>query len=472
MKNKVLFKLSEAAKWCGGTLVGDDCDVCCAEIDSRKIKEYTGTMFVALKGDNTDGHNYIEKAVENGAVCILCQRDPMGKSALVVDDTLKALGDIAKGFKEQIKTLKYTFAVTGSVGKTTTKEFMSSVFGTVYKTHKTEGNFNSVIGLPLTVFEMQEDVEAAVFEMGMSGFGEIEAMVNVAYPDGAIITNIGTSHMEMLGSRENILKAKLEITKNFTKDSVLVLNGDDPFLQKESANAVEYKRIYSAVFNEDADYIGKNINFATDGLSYDIYIKAEKRTVENVKIPAVGMHNVYNSLAVFALAYTFGISEENIKSGLLNYKTTGMRQKIYSVDKYTVIADCYNASPESMRASSSTLAVLAKEKNVKCHAVLGEMRELGAASSALHRQVGTEAYKNGVDFLYLWGTNAKRIADGAIEAGMSPECVFAFSDGCSYEELTSAIRNNLSDGDMIMFKASRAVKLEEAIENFEGSFKV
>ncbi len=472
MKNKVLFKLSEAAKWCGGTLIGEDCDVCCAEIDSRKIEYGTGTMFVALKGDNTDGHNYIEKAVENGAVCVLCQRDPMGRSALVADDTLKALGDIARGFKEKIKTLEYTFAVTGSVGKTTTKEFMASVFGTVYKTHKTEGNFNSVIGLPLTVLEMEEDVQAAVFEMGMSGFGEIESMVNVAHPDGAIITNIGTSHMEMLGSRENILKAKLEIAKNFTKDCVLVLNGDDPLLQKESENAVIYKRIYSAVFNENADYIGKNITFSSEGLSYDIYIKSEDRTVENIKIPALGMHNVYNSLAVFALAYTFGINEENIKTGLLNYKTTGMRQKIYDVDKYTVIADCYNASPESMRASTSTLASLAKGKNVKCHAVLGEMRELGAASSSLHRQVGAEAYKNGVDFLYLWGTNAEKIADGALDEGMNPECVFTFSDGCSYDELTSAVKSNLSDGDMIMFKASRAVKLEEAIENFEGSFKV
>ncbi len=472
MKNKVLFKLSEAAKWCGGTLIGEDCDVCCAEIDSRKIENGTGTMFVALKGDNTDGHNYIEKAVENGAVCVLCQRDPMGRSALVADDTLKVLGDIARGFKEKIKTLEYTFAVTGSVGKTTTKEFMASVFGTVYKTHKTEGNFNSVIGLPLTVLEMEEDVQAAVFEMGMSGFGEIESMVNVAHPDGAIITNIGTSHMEMLGSRENILKAKLEITKNFTNDCVLVLNGDDSLLQKESENAVIYKRIYSAVFNENADYIGKNITFSSEGLSYDIYIKSEDRTVENIKIPALGMHNVYNSLAVFALAYTFGINEENIKTGLLNYKTTGMRQKIYDVDKYTVIADCYNASPESMRASTSTLASLAKGKNVKCHAVLGEMRELGAASSALHRQVGAEAYKNGVDFLYLWGTNAKKIADGALDEGMNPECVFTFSDGCSYDELTSAVKSNLSDGDMIMFKASRAVKLEEAIENFEGSFKV
>ena len=183
------------------------------------------------------------------------------------------------------------------------------------------------------------------------------------------------------------------------------------------------------------------------------------------------MHNVYNSLAVFALAYTFGISEENNKNGLLNYKTTGMRQKIYEVDEYTVIADCYNASPESVRASCKTLTELAKEKNVRTHAVLGEMRELGSASAVLHRETGAEAFKLGVDHIYLWGTNAEKIAQGAIEAGMDPECVHMFSDGSSYGELTKSIRRNISHGDIIMFKASRAVKLEEAIENFEGSFK-
>ena len=470
MEKKVLFKLSEAAKWCGGTIVGDDCDVCSAEIDSRKITSGEGIMFVALKGDNTDGHNYISKAVENGAACVLCQRDAVG-NALVVEDTLKALGDIAKGFKNKIETLKRTFAVTGSVGKTTTKEFMASVFKTTYKTHKTDGNFNSVIGLPLTVFDMENDVEAAVFEMGMSSFGEIAAMVDVVYPDGAIITNIGTSHMEMLGSRENILRAKLEITKNFTNESVLVLNGDDPYLWGEHEKDVGYRRIYSAIFNEEADFIGKNVSFSENGLCYDVYIKAEDRIVKEIRIPAIGMHNVYNSLAVFALAYTFGITEDNIKSGLLNYRTTGMRQKIYPVADYTVIADCYNASPESMRASCKTLAGLAKERKVRSHAVLGEMRELGAASASLHREVGEEAYKSGVDHLYTWGTNAGRIADGAVEAGMPKECVHTFSDGSSYDELTRTICANILHGDIIMFKASRAVKLEEAIENFEGSFK-
>ncbi len=471
MEKKVLFKLSEAAKWCCGTLVGEDCEVCSAEIDSRKIKSGEGVMFVALKGDNTDGHNYISKAVENGAACVLCSHDAQGRSSLVVEDTLKALGDIANGFKNRIKTLEKTFAVTGSVGKTTTKEFMASVFKTTYKTHKTDGNFNSVIGLPLTVFDMENDVEAAVFEMGMSSFGEIAAMVDIAHPDGAIITNIGTSHMEMLGSRENILLAKLEITKNFSSDSVLVMNGDDPYLWGEHGKEVGYRRIYSAVYNEEADFIGKNVVLSKDGLSYDVFIKSENRTVKDVKIPAIGMHNVYNSLAVFALAYTFGITEDNIKDGLLNYRTTGMRQKIYDVDKYTVIADCYNASPESMKASCKTISDLAKDRGVRSHAVLGEMRELGSSSAVLHSETGEEACKAGVDYLYTWGTNAAKIAEGAVNSGMPADRVRTFSDGSTYDELTKAIRENLMPCDIIMFKASRAVKLEEAIENFEGSFK-
>ncbi len=471
MENKKLFTLSEAAKWCGGTVKGEDCTVASAEIDSRSVTNTPGVMFVALKGENTDGHNYIDKAFENGAECVLCEKEAEGKSILLANDSLKALGDIAKGFKENKRNIKKTVAVTGSVGKTTTKEFLASVFSTTYKTHKTEGNYNSVIGLPLTVFNIEPDTEAAVFEMGMSAKGEIEAMVDIAYPDGAIITNIGTSHMEMLGSRENILKAKLEITKHFGKDNILVLNGDDPYLLSEKEKTVPYRRIYASLFNEESDFVGKNVVFSHDGVTYDIYIKEKNITVTDVRIPAVGMHNVYNSLLVFALSYLMGISVDNIKDGLMNYKTTGMRQKIYDVGNYTIMADCYNASPESVKASSEALVRLARDKKVSSHAVLGEMRELGAASASLHRQTGKNVYENGVDHLYLWGTNASLIGEGAIEAGMRCERVFTFSDGCDYSELTAKLAENIKDGDIIMFKASRYVKLENAIENFEGYLK-
>lgn len=470
MENKVLFTLSEAAKWCGGTLVGDDCEVSSVIIDSRDAApESSGVMFVALKGENTDGHKYIQSAIDNGACCALCEKAPDGVNAIVVKDALQALDDIAENYKKQIKTV--TVGITGSVGKTTTKELTYAVFATQYKTHKSEGNFNSVIGLPLVTFGMPTDSEAAVFEMGMSNSGEISAMAKIARPNAAIITNIGTSHMEMLGSKENILKAKLEIADYFNEDCLLVMNGDDPFLWKEKNNSVKYKRIYAAIFNEEADFQAKNVKFGAEGVNFDIYIKAENRMVCDISVPAAGMHNVYNSTSVFACAYTMGISEENIKNGLLNYKTTGLRQKIYSVGKYTVIADCYNASPESMKASSRTLVQLVKQKNSASHAVLGEMRELGAASTALHIEVGQAMYENGVDYLYLWGTNAAVIAQGAEGAGMPKERIFVFSDGTPYEELSAKLCENMKENDAVMFKASRYVKLEDAIENFEGYLK-
>ncbi len=469
MENKTLFTLKQAAQWCGGTVFGKDVAVNSVIIDSRDATNAQGIMFVALKGENTDGHKYIKSAIENGACCALCEQAPEGVNALVVNDALQGLDDIAEGYKRNIKTT--TIGITGSVGKTTTKEMASAVFATQYKTHKSEGNFNSVIGLPLVVFGMPEDTQAAVFEMGMSNKGEISAMAKIARPNAAIITNVGTSHIEMLGSRENILKAKLEIADYFDESGILVMNGDDPFLWGEKDTPVKYKKIYTSAFNEDADFQSKNIRFAAEGVKFDVYIKAENRTVADISVPAAGMHNVYNATNVFACAYSMGISEDNIKKGLLNYKTTGLRQKIYSVGNYTVIADCYNASPESMKASSKTLVQLAKDKNTRSHAVLGEMRELGAASTALHIDVGASMYQNGVDFLYLWGTNASVIAKGAEDAGMPKERIFVFYDGASYDELSAALLKNMENGDAVMFKASRFVKLEDAIENFEGNFK-
>lgn len=469
MNKKTLFTLKTAAQWCGGEYTGDDVDVCSVIIDSRDAVKDEKMMFVALEGENTDGHRFIKSALENGANCVLCKQAPVDSNAIIVKDTLRALGDIAENYKKQKKV--FTVGITGSVGKTTTKELTASVFSKKYKTYKTDGNYNSVIGLPLTVFKMPDDCTASVLEMGMSARGEISAMARVARPDTAIITNIGTSHLEMLKTRENILRAKLEITDYFDEGCTLVMNGDDPFLWEYRNEHTEFRKIYAGINNGSADFRALNVVNESTKMRFDVYVKAEDRIVSDVVIPAVGIHNVLNAVCVFACAYNAGIDENSIKEGFLDYKTTGMRQKIYGVGEYTFVADCYNASPESMKASSLMLSQMAKEKNVRSHAVLGEMRELGDTAHQLHMDVGRAMYENGVDFLYLWGSNACAIGKGAIEAGMPKENVFMFESGGEYSLLSKTVRANLKKGDTVLFKASRYVRLEEAIENLEGYLK-
>lgn len=469
MKNKPLFTSRTAAQWCNGEHTGEDVEICSVIIDSRDAVKGEGMMFVALEGENTDGHRFIPSALENGAQCVLCRTAPQGANAILTDDPLRALGDIAEGYKRDKNV--FTVGITGSVGKTTTKEFAASVFAKKYNTYKTEGNFNSVIGLPLTVFKMPDDCTAAVFEMGMSGLGEISAMAKCARPNTAIITNVGTAHLEMLKTRENILKAKLEIADYFDASCTLIMNGDDALLWGVRSKNTQYRKIYAGISSPELDFRAVNVVSACDGITFDVYIKDEDRLVKDVFIPAIGLHNVQNAMCVFACAYTSGVEENDIKDGLKNYRTTGMRQKIYPVGDCTIIADCYNASPESMKASAATLAQLSREHGVFSHAVLGEMRELGEGAAELHRSVGAAMSENGVDYLYLWGDNAAQIGKGAIDAGMASDRVRFLADGCEYDELSEAICANMSKDDIVLFKASRYVRLEKAIENFEGHIK-
>ncbi len=463
-EKKFLFTLGQAAEFCSGKVVGDpDTEIGSVIIDSRNA--VPGAMFAALKGEHADGEDFVASALEKGACCALTTKAPEKGNAIVVEDTLKALMQIAAAYRD--KTSPITIAVTGSVGKTTTKEFVASVVGMKYKTQKTSGNYNSVIGLPLTLFELEGDTEALVLEMGMSGLGEIESMSEATKPAVAIITNVGTSHLEKLGSRENILNAKMEITKGLPKNGLLILNGDDRMLWEKRTENSEYVKVYVGIYNDDADYIAKNISISPSDIVFDLYERATGNMTCGVKIPAVGMHNVYNAMVSYVCAEFLGVGKEDIKKGILNYKTTGMRQSIYKKGEYTIIADCYNASPESMRASLDVLMQTGRFTTGKTHAVLGDMKELGELSAELHRQVGATVTEKGITYLYTVGDEAEKIADGAISCGMSAAKVLSFVGKNAKENAVKALLKNADPKDTVLFKASRAMELETCITEFE-----
>ncbi|MBQ6701467.1 MAG: UDP-N-acetylmuramoyl-tripeptide--D-alanyl-D-alanine ligase [Clostridia bacterium] len=431
-------------------------DIKSISIDSREVEDCT--LFVAVRGENTDGHKYIDSAVKNGAVCVMCEELPDGFEGnyILVEDTVKAISDIATSCRERFGP--FTVGVTGSVGKTTTKEFISYVLAEKYPTHKSGGNFNTVYGISLTLAALSSMHKAVVTEMGMSALGEISLLTNIARPDAAVITNIGTAHLEALGSRENIAKAKLEITEGLRENGTLVYNGDEPLLwdrRETFKNSISF-----GIKNEDADVFGYNVRNDGDKTYFDMRYKDEIH--KNIALPTVGVHNVYNAMAAFSVGRLAGLSPDEIRRGLLNYRPSGMRQKIYDNNGYTVIEDCYNASPESMKASLSVLAELGKERRTV--AVLGEMRELGKTSDELHKSVGRYAAELKIDRLYTYGDSALEIAVGALEEGLDEEAIIGYNKILEPEGLAEILKNDLKKGDIVLFKASRAVALEKVIE--------
>lgn len=427
-------------------------------LDSREIEE--GTLFIAIKGERFDGHDYIGDAFADGAACILAERIPykVKGNVILVDRSLDALGALARHHREVVDP--FTVAITGSVGKTTTKQFVYAVLNQRYHTHKTDQNFNNEIGLPLTILKMESDVEALVLEMGMSFKGEISHLSKIAKPDLAIITNIGSSHIENLGSREGIRDAKMEIIDGLRENGTLLLNGDEPLL-----TGIE-NAVYVAVENEDADYRVCNISEDRSGITFDI--KHSKGTCENLRINTFGMHNVLNAAFAYAAGRRAGLTDDEIHRGLLEFENVAMRQNIYDFEGKTFIEDCYNASPESMKAALSVLRSTASARGGRKIAVLGNMLELGSFSEKLHKQVGVNAAECGLDRLYCFGCDAANIALGAKDAGIPEENIVTFCDISGVDALGDALKSELKLGDNVLFKASRGVKLERVIEYLKG----
>lgn len=453
--------MADVARYCGGELydftgeTGNSFEYICT--DSREADE--NTMFVATRGERVDGHDYIINAIEQGCRCVLCEYVPTnisGKSVayVVVDNSIDAFVDCARGYRQGQEIL--TVAITGSVGKTTTKELCAAILNKKYNTYFTQGNFNSVIGMPMSLMEATDEHQAAVFEMGMSGFGEIRRMTNAATPYVGMVTNIGSSHLEFLGTRENIARAKLEIGEGIVDGGFLLLNGDEPLLADHYSD--RYDTVYVG-FGENCSVKIDNVRVDGDGTCFDLHLAA--KSLFDLKISLIGKHFAYNAAFAAVAAHLLGADERNIRDGLASYKAGNMRMNIYEKDGVTVLADCYNAAPESMMAAIDTLSsVSVKGKRI---AVLGDMKELGKNSDDLHRSVGKYLAEKGVDLLFTLGESGALIADAAISSGMDEACTISVKEADGKEMLAAIIKERLTDGDAILFKASRSVKLEDVI---------
>ena len=432
--------------------------------DSREAG--AGVIFCAIAGANVNGNDFIPGAVDAGSDCFICQYVPesavnSGKQfcAVIVEDTIKSIGSLA-AFYRTLTNAKFV-AITGSVGKTTTKEFIYAVASAAFKTHKTQGNYNNELGMPLTLLSIEPDVEVVVLEMGMSNLGEIEYMTKIAKPDIAIVTNIGSSHLESLGTRENICRAKMEIRLGLPEDGILLLNADEPLLFNQY-ETLEKKPKLMSVYNRCGDYRALNIRQKVDGIVYDLIY--DNKAVTNVEIPALGKHNVYNSLTAYAVGVILGMSDEQIRRGLRSFVGADMRQKIYEVGGITIIDDCYNASPESMRAAIDVLVSIASKKGARPAALLGDMLELGEYSRLMHDQLGQYAAQMQVQKLFCYGMMADIVAEAAIKKGVRADNVYVALDTRDAQVMADMVLTALHPGDVLLVKASRAVQAERIIE--------
>lgn len=392
-------------------IIGNENEVCeNFSKDTRTIK--SGDIYIGIKGENFDGNIFYLDAISKGAkVCILQDIDVdlekiekyNNVTIIKVDDTIKAMQEIAK-YKRSLYDIPVV-AITGSVGKTSTKDIVAKVLEEKFKVLKTEGNLNNHIGLPLTILKLR-DHEALVVEMGMNNLGEIRVLTNIAKPNVVVITNIGTSHIGNLGSRDNILKAKLEILEGLANNGVVVINKDNDLLKKwyeENKKNINYKIITYGI-KEKCDYAGYDIISKADGSIYKI---DSNNNTYDIKVKIGGEHFILNSLCAISVGSIFKIPMNKIINGILNFELTKNRMEIKKKNNVTIINDCYNANYDSMKAA---LDFLGKNENNRKIAVLGDMLELGEFSEELHKKVGVEVNKNKIDILITVGEAAKNIS--------------------------------------------------------------
>lgn len=435
-----------------GTTSPVDAEITCVSTDTRNLPE--GCLFLALRGARFDGHDFAAQAIEAGAVAVVTDTQIDDLPCIVVENTGQALLDIGSYYRDLFDIP--LVGVTGSVGKTTTKEMIACVLSEKFNTLKTAQNFNNEIGMPKTLFGLTKEHGAAVIEMGMNHFGEISRMSRSAKPTMAVITNIGYSHIEHLGSQEGILKAKLEMLDGMKADAPLFVSADDPMLCDLRKKLDRLVLTYSVQPAIGVDVYATDIK-EDDGVT-TFTINWNQESILAV-LPTVGIHNVKNALAAFLVGYTAGMMPQEIVCGLAKYQPTGNRQNIMEKNGQTVIADCYNASPDSMRAGLGVLG------NYPCEgrkiAVLGDMLELGEHSESLHAMVGEMAKNAGIDMLFCYGKAARGIA---AHAG---DCVVSFCTEDA-QELTDALRKELREGDCVLFKASHGMHLEDIISALYG----
>lgn len=444
------LKLSEVAKAVNST-VAIDGEITEISTDTRTIQE--GCLFIAIKGENSDGHDYVVSAFEKGAKAVVTERNFGGYNCIVVEDTRKALLDVARYYRKKFNI--NLIGITGSVGKTTTKEMVALVLSEKFNTLKTTGNLNNEIGLPKTLFELDSSHECAVIEMGMSHFGEISKLTKTALPTMGVITNIGFSHIENLGSQQGILKAKLEILEGMDGSAPIFLNADDISLYQTSYQ-LGRETVTFGIKNPDCDFRATDVQQSEN---YTKFMVSWKEGRQEVLLPAIGEHNVLNALVSFAIGTKLKLTPMEICNALKKYKSDGLRQNIVQKGNQTVIIDCYNASPDSMKASLTVLSQTNPKGGGRRIAVLGDMLELGQMSKRLHSMVGEVAGKSKVDTIFCYGVEATSIGETALTYGKD---VKFFTDR---QLLELTLKDFLQPNDVVLFKASRGMKLEETINN-------
>ena len=417
--------------------------------DTRLITK--GCLFIAIAGERFDAHDFALQAQQAGAAALVCHK-PVACTVpvLYVRDTRQAYLDIA-GYYRSLFHIPLV-GITGSVGKTTTKEFIALALSAKYKTLKTEGNFNNDIGMPKTLLGLDKSYEAAVIEMGMNHFGEIRQLALRSRPTMGVITNIGVSHIENLGSREGILKAKLELLEGMDADAPLILNADNDLL---GSVKIEGRKVYYfGIQNEKADFKAENILIKGGATSFTVCYSGGKQPLT---IPTVGEHNVLNALCAFAVGTLNGIEASALAAQLARYVPAGMRQKVVDCGAFRVIEDCYNASPDSMKAALGTLACIKADKRI---AVLADMLELGDYAKEMHEKVGVYCAESGADVLLAYGENARYYCEAAKVQGM--QAVKHFE---TKQALEQALLEEIEDNSAVLFKGSHGMHLEQVIQS-------
>ena len=430
-------------------------------IDSRTIKK--GELFVAIKGARFDGHDFVPEVIKNGAWGALVDRSELEtkysslcglRNILPVEDTIFALQELSQMHRKKFAIP--VIGITGSNGKTTTKEMLASILKQKGSVLKNEGNLNNHIGVPLTLLKIDARHTSAVVEMGMSALGEIDTLARLVSPDVGVITNIGPAHLEFLGTTDLVAQAKAELLGNLKTDGIAVLNADDRYF---TVLRNKYEgRVLSFGIENKADVSASRIQQGKDFT--DMTIEAADVRVD-VRLPAVGKHNVYNALAAAAAATAVGVPLDAVKHGLEDFSPVAMRSELKQVKGRTVLADCYNANPGSVKAALETLISLRAGR--KAVAVLGDMLELGDSAADAHREVGRLAAHLGVDVLITMGPLATYINEGALEAGMPKDRVIAAG---SHAEAAARLREQSKNGDAVLIKGSRGMKMEKIMEEF------
>jgi UDP-N-acetylmuramoyl-tripeptide--D-alanyl-D-alanine ligase len=457
------LSILEVTKAVGGRVIqeGTATSITGVSTDSRTTKP--GDLFVPLEGENFDGHDYLVQAAEKGAVAVLTHNLnktlPQGVHTIVTGNTLRALQDLASWYLRSLPIP--IIAVIGSTGKTTTKDLLSLVLSKKYQVLKTQGNFNNEIGLPMTLFQLEPHHEIGVLEMGMSGFGEISCLAKIAPPKAVVFTNIGVSHIENLGSRDNIWAAKSEVLEQLNEGCTVFLNDDNDILRREGelmlGGSVPYKVVRYGTGN-GAEYLAENIQLLGEaGITYDLVAEGKTWPI-SLKVP--GRHNVLNSLAAIAAGRAFGVEMADIQVALPLYTGGNMRLDIFSppgIEDVKVIDDAYNASPDSVQAALKILKDMTGGRKI---AILGDMLELGEYAKEAHQLVGKWVYECGINVLITVGKAGLWTTEAAIESGLDKKAVF---HKVGNTEIIQWLKENLLQGDRILVKGSRGLKMEEVV---------